>query len=750
MAIQVGDKVQIKPGGRDVTNGVTAKKGRMYGQGGPYWATVEKIVKGWKTGGKWGLPKTVTKYRCSNKGVVVWQVQEKDLIPKTVHKEKKKAKKKQPKPKRSNPTKKSTVGNQNRKRKIGVDDDTGTASSTYAPWDEYWGDWKVGDQTIPLQKSVVIKPKGVGTPQISESMFSKHADWSTPKWEYAHLTFRNYYGGANGGRIDISLGNNKVRNNGSGWSGTSWRENAKRVRKYTAKSIYVPRVPYKAKFLTSYSEKGRKYEMLNAEYDNGLVKASSRIQNASGFPKWTGKRYSTAKYGRTKSNSNGTEISARFGRAYKYNYQIIPGDPDLDGDTLEDALTKVRKSFGIIIPADNDIARSAKFYLYNRFKVPDISLAHNKTITHVFFTRPDLNIVNPKYATGESNRLAADQVLDHTETAMTYRRFPELFKLLADRKRVWDDNNFNLLLSNQVSSFSLEDETLATTRHGKSWREYEMQYGQNYTGRYAGTFSCTFDETSEYSILNMIKLWMTYIDNVSTGAWSPNYYYLKDGLDKGGAGGEFDHVTNRDLDYGASVYVFKCGPDGEDVLYWTKYFGVFPISSGASALSWERSAQIGSTPSLNISFAYSAKRDMSPVSLLEFNDNANISEEEAWIPGYVADNAGSYQPFVGCPYIQFRRKTPDMSDTKDGVYTGERMSIRLKFKEDPDTANQRSDKQLYTSHSGIVDWKTNVQDRINTKGGSYNPDGTYVSSGKSKGTNRFKKDFKGYGFTFSE
>ena len=86
---------------------------------------------------------------------------------------------------------------------------------------------------------------------------------------------------------------------------------------------------------------------------------------------------------------------------------------------------------------------------------------------------------------------------------------------------------------------------------------------------------------------------------------------------------EFETYINENysktLDYGASVYVFKCGPDGEDVLYWSKYYGVFPTNTGASALSWNLSDSIGDAPKLNIKFKYSFKRDMSPISLFEFN-----------------------------------------------------------------------------------------------------------------------------------
>ena len=80
MDVYVGDVVQIRNGGIDVTNGNRAKSGRMYGEGGPLTCKVVLIDDNWKTGSRWGLPSTVTKVRCSNDGVVVWQVRPEDIV----------------------------------------------------------------------------------------------------------------------------------------------------------------------------------------------------------------------------------------------------------------------------------------------------------------------------------------------------------------------------------------------------------------------------------------------------------------------------------------------------------------------------------------------------------------------------------------------------------------------------------------------------------------------------------------------
>lgn len=418
-----------------------------------------------------------------------------------------------------------------------------------------------------------------------------------------------------------------------------------------------------ATFQTSWQDDDKRKEMLNDDSDN--------IQNQDSFP--------------AKSTPSSNLLPAR------YDYQIHVGDTRYPMMvSLEDKLMEARASFGIPVHGRNDIARASKYYMYNRFKTPDTNLAHNRSFTHVFFTRPDLNLLN---YTGGANA----QVKNHSEAAMLWRRNPDLFKLLTDYRRCQDSNNFNMLLSTQVTSFDIQDEQLSTTEAGKSWGNYEMIYGEEYSGRAAGEFGCNFVETNDYSVINLLKLWITYIYNVKRGAWAPSYNLF------GTNGGvaltpNASHVYSKTLDYASSAYVFKCGPDGEDVLYWSKYFGVIPTNTGASALSWELNKPIGDTPNLNIRFRYSFKRDMSPISLIEFNSIANIigQSEATYENAFNVNYAHTSRPYVGPPFIEMKFDDPKPFRSDGGGGTGPNSptsSIRLKFRTSADS--KLTDQILY-------------------------------------------------------
>lgn len=355
---------------------------------------------------------------------------------------------------------------------------------------------------------------------------------------------------------------------------------------------------------------------------------------------------------------------------------------------LEEKLRAARAVLGLPVHGQSDIARTMRYFLYNRFKVPDKNMAHSRTFTHVFFTRPDLNIL-------DHNGNIAEQCRNHTESSMIWARNPNLFRLLVDRSRTNDSDNFNLLLSNSITSFHISDEELTVNEAGRSWTDNTIRYGGIYGGRSGGEITIDFMDDKELSLVNMLKLWITYISNVSDGTWSPSYSLL-------GTTGQLSssHVYTRTIDYAASIYVIKTSEDGSNILYWTKYYGVFPINTGASALSWDGSAGVGSAPRLSIRFVYSYKKDMSPVSLLEFNRCANIQTgspvtyEPEWVPEY--NHAG--RPFVGTPFIEI--SVPTSRERVVGRATDQgNATIRLRFKPSSSViggSNGYSDKEIYS------------------------------------------------------
>lgn len=435
-------------------------------------------------------------------------------------------------------------------------------------------------------------------------------------------------------------------------------------------TVTQDRAIYKIGNRSAWDDPLKKSEMLNEN--------RSIIQNEYGFPYYHTNSFDT--------------------RAAKYNYQIIPGDSrSSKAISMEDKLKEARAVFGIQVHGNNDIARAVKFNLYNRYKSPDTNLIFNRMTTHVFFTRPDLNLLDCPY--GQISG-PARQVKMHSDTSLLYATDPYIFRLLTDGYRCNDSNNFNMLLSNQVGSFDITDEEITAEEIGKTYSGQSMYYGQQYTGRGAGEFSCSFAETQDLSVMKMMKLWITYIDNVSRGSWSPSYNLY--GYNTDGAFGRSkndSHVYSKTLDYAASVYVLKCGPTGSNLLYWTKYYGVFPITTGSSALSWSGNPIGGESPKLTIRFKYSYKKDLSFTSLVEFNENSGIQKmlnpvaEASFNPNY----NHTARPYVGAPFVEIVAPAGYLANTGNNsdMFGKARTEIRLKFLTNTDA--KLTDELLYRS-----------------------------------------------------
>lgn len=291
---------------------------------------------------------------------------------------------------------------------------------------------------------------------------------------------------------------------------------------------------------------------------------------------------------------------------------------------------------------------------YNRFKMatPDSQL--RSSFAHVFFVKPSCNI---PYEEGGT-------VLDTTfqnneEFNYIWKHSPELIRELAD-DRSNTNSDFSFVLSNAAASFSLTDEQIETDSYGKSFIGYKIAFGRHdVESKSAGEFSVTFHDDRDLHIYQLIKLWINYISGTYRGMYAPKDSTI------------LDHI----MDYAGACYYILTAEDGETILFWSKYYGVFPKTIPSNQYSWAY-GNLLSTPQLDVSFVYSFKEDYNPAALLEFNKNSHIGD---LIPSSGAvtyeeiydKNLGHVgSTWVGVPFIE--------TISKDG-----RISYKLRFRPGP-------------------------------------------------------------------
>lgn len=271
---------------------------------------------------------------------------------------------------------------------------------------------------------------------------------------------------------------------------------------------------------------------------------------------------------------------------------------------------------------------------YNRFKLPYLTSQLTHTMSHVFFTRPNCNIF-------EKDDLTAGAKV-HPTLASTFMRNPILFTGLTHNlpRKLQQYGNFNLLLSNAATSFQLSDEYIDTASSSKTLDGHQLAYGKlNTASKASGSFTVNFDDDRNLSIYQQLKVWVDYISAVYIGELEPTY----------------DTVINRELDYAANVYYILTAEDGYTILFWSKYYGVFPKTIPSSQYSWTKGNTL-TTPSMSVEFQYSFKEDYVLDTIQEFNSDSFYGLESSltglsYAPTFDTNLNRTGSTWVGMPFI---------------------------------------------------------------------------------------------------
>ena len=273
---------------------------------------------------------------------------------------------------------------------------------------------------------------------------------------------------------------------------------------------------------------------------------------------------------------------------------------------------------------------------YNRFKIPNPNEYLGKSFSHVFFTRPDCNLLTDK------GKLTSN-IEDSQLYLYTYNTSPELLQALCHngQNSLNKSNHFMMFLSNQASSFSLSDEYINKDSYGKTWVGDKIAYGKHdIESKSAGDFNISYTDDKRLHVYQLHRLWVEYISNVYTGIFNPKLEYQK----------------NRIMDYASSVYYIMTDETGEEIIFWSKYYGVFPTTIPSNQYSWGKGNPLNS-PDIEISYQFSFKEDYNPLTLLEFNEDACVNTASGaqaieYEPTFDPTIGACGTTYVGTPFIQ--------------------------------------------------------------------------------------------------
>jgi len=241
-------------------------------------------------------------------------------------------------------------------------------------------------------------------------------------------------------------------------------------------------------------------------------------------------------------------------------------------------------------------------------------------ICYIFITKPDLNLTkklkSEVYTVSERQNnisMADDSALYNTlqNGFIEYvaRNYPDVIDSITCNNS--GKQSFIPLLFNHFKSFSLEDHSVSEGNYSETWRGYSQKLPTTAAPSFGGgNFSIIYDETNPPLITFLHKIWFEYMEGVKFNQMMPS----------------MSTINRREIDYTASLYYFLLAPDGETIVFWGKYTGIFPQNVPYSSFS---GGDISSRNliQVTINYVYNHKEFLDPAILVDFNDTIMNSQD---------------------------------------------------------------------------------------------------------------------------
>ena len=309
-------------------------------------------------------------------------------------------------------------------------------------------------------------------------------------------------------------------------------------------------------------------------------------------------------------------------------------------------------------PKEPFVATKTLFTAYNRTKLPIADTAWRKGFRHIFITRPECYVWGKN---GSPGGQICYQALNDEDFQSSYTRMPHILRLLAPYyvsgsypKSDVFSCNWNFLLSNMVQGLSSSDITLSISENvTKSIEGYTVTPGAFLEGRQGSSLDLTFKDTNNLEVFEFLRLWQLYIYKRKKGIFTPpfNGYQVSNAFKSAKGDGtpmtDSDfymlHPYDRALEYCASLYDIVTNESGTKILYWCKYYGIYPTKV-APTLNNENNQAI-TEMSVSASFKYHYKLENSNRTFIEFNHDAGILDMNGNRIGSAGDLTNS-DPFL--------------------------------------------------------------------------------------------------------
>ena len=248
---------------------------------------------------------------------------------------------------------------------------------------------------------------------------------------------------------------------------------------------------------------------------------------------------------------------------------------------------------------------------FNRFGCIDPYNALSGAREYLFFTKPDLNLVIP------DTRQLNPELKNQPYFEELINRYPDVIAQLQKSNGIGDKGPFMAILSNAVKN-SLELPGITANTIDTPSNIYGTSYnyrGWGYHDDENVSFSLEFEDTKYLEVYNLIKAYEEYQRLKRLGMVTPPNIYPKAPVVNGKCFGYY--LKNKILHDQFSVYKFIVEDDGETIIHYSKFWGVFFKNVPRDAFS---DPKVEGGLRYAVEFEAAFVEDLNPSILTDFNE----------------------------------------------------------------------------------------------------------------------------------